>query len=258
MPDSGSVAEAEPAAAPSEPVVVAKAESSTYTPEPGPARTLPRKGRITFNVVSGRDRFPVGRTVQSWAVDGDRYQLASTSETTGIVDLFRSQHRNYFSRGTVTREGLRPETFLVSRDRGRARGIDEARARFNWDTASITLGPASAQRAEPLLPRSQDLVSMMFQLGLDPPPPGRMRLPVTNGSRLDVYEIEVLPEEAIETPLGTLRALPLKQVRIAREETMQVWLASEYRYLPVRIVFFNRDGEPAGEQMVSEIRLSEE
>lgn len=257
--ETASVAEPPaPALAPSEPVIVAKAESSTYTPETGPARTLPRKGRITYNLVYGRDKFPVGRTVQSWAIDGNRYQLGSTSETTGIVDLFRSQHRNYFSRGTVTREGLRPETFLMSRNRGRGRGVEEARASFDWDAASITLGPASAQRAEPLPPGSQDLLSMMYQLSLDPPRPGRLRLPVTNGSRLDTYDIEVLPEQAIETPLGTLRALPIRQVRNAGEESMELWLATEYRYLPVRIRFFNREGEPTGEQIVSEIRLSEE
>jgi hypothetical protein len=31
-----------------------------------------------------------------------------------------------------------------------------------------------------------------------------------------------------------------------------------YRWLPVRIRFFIRDGEPSGEQLVSEIRVSGE
>ena len=255
-PSKHRLSEPAPVEAPAEPVVVAKAEPSTYAPQPLPGPNAPRKGRITYDLVYGRDRFPVGRTVQSWEMDGTRYQLGSSSETTGIIDLFRSQHRNYFSRGAVTREGLRPETFLMSRNRGR--GLEEARAHFDWTAASVMLGPATAQRREQLPQGSQDLLSFMYQLALDPPRPGRLRVPVTNGSGLDTYELEVLPEETIETPLGRLRALPLKQLRVTGEESIELWLAAEYRYLPVRIRFFNREGEPAGEQLVSEIRLSEE
>jgi hypothetical protein len=219
-------------------------------------RSLPRKGRITYNLVYGRDAFPVGRTVQTWEMDGGAYRLASRSETTGIVDLFRSQHRTYFSRGTLTREGLRPRTFLMSRNRGR--GTEEARAQFDWDAAKVTLGPATGQRQESLPPQSQDLLSFMYQLSLAPPQPGRLRQVVTNGSRIETYDLEVRPEETIATPLGALRALPIRQMAKPGDETIELWLATEYRYLPVRLRFFNREGEPQGEQIVTEIRLSDE
>ena len=256
--DAASAVEAAAPAEPlsSEPTVIAKAEPSTYVPEAPPLRTLPRRGRITYNLLYGRDGFPVGRTVQSWQIENGEYRLASASETTGIIDFFRSQHRNYVSRGSVTRDGLRPESFLMSRNRGR--GLEEARAQFDWPDGTVTLGPATAQRRESLPAGAQDLVSFVYQLAIDPPRPGRLRLPVTNGTRLEIYELDVLPEESIETPLGTLRALPLRQVRSGTEESVEVWLATEYRYLPVRIRFFSRDGRPAGEQIVSEIRLSEE
>jgi hypothetical protein len=248
------VADAPPA--PSEPVVVATAPPSTYVPEAPRLRSLPKKGRITYNMVYGRDAFPVGRTIQTWEMDGGNYRLASRSETTGIVDLFRSQHRTYFSRGSLTPDGLRPATFLSSRNRGR--GTEEARAQFDWDGATVTLGPATGQRTENLPPRSQDILSFVYQLTLDPPQPGRLRQVVTNGSKIEVYELDVLPEETIETPLGALRALPLKQRPKPGQESIQLWLATEYRYLPVRVRFFNREGEPQGEQIVTEIRLSDD
>jgi hypothetical protein len=241
---------------PTEPVVVATAPPSTYVPETPAVRSLPKKGRITYNLVYGRDGFPVGRTIQTWEMDGDNYRLASRSETTGIVDIFRSQHRTYLSRGSLTREGLRPTTFLSIRNRGR--GTEEARAQFDWDGATVTLGPATGQRTENLPPRSQDILSFVYQLSLDPPQPGRLRQVVTNGSKIDVYELDVLPEEMIETPLGSLRALPLKQRPKPGQEAIELWLATEYRYLPVRLRFFNREGEPQGEQIVTEIRLSDD
>jgi hypothetical protein len=238
-----------------EPVDIATAPVPPPTEEAPALPAFPRKGRITYELVYGRDQFPVGRTVQTWQTDGRRYQLASRSETTGIIDLLRSQHRTYLSRGEITPQGLRPQTFLMSRNRGR--GAEEARAKFDWANGSVVLGPAAGQRTQDLPPRSQDLVSFMYQLALDPPPPGRMELPVTNGTRLEIYELEVLPEEQIETPLGTLRALPIRQVRARGAEGADLWLAVEYRYLPVRIRFYGRDGQPAGEQIVSEIRLGD-
>lgn len=251
-----SALEVPPSDAAPEPVVVATAPASTYTPAAPALPAFPRSGRITFNLVYGRDQFPVGRTVQSWKIDGTRYQLASRSETTGVVDLVRSQHRTYLSRGELTPEGLKPETFLMSRDRGR--GVEEARARFDWAGSSVTLGPASAQREQALPRGSQDLVSFMYQLALDPPAPGRTRVSVTNGTRLETYVLDVLAEEKIETPLGILRVLPVRQVRGPGTEGVDLWLATEYRHLPVRIRFYGRDGEPSGEQIVTEIRLSDE
>jgi hypothetical protein len=239
-----------------EPVILATAPPSTYVPEAPPLRTLPRKGRITYNLVYGRDRFPVGRTVQTWEMDSTRYRLASRSETTGIIDLIRSQHRTFMSRGALTPRGLRPETFLMSRNRGR--GPEQARAKFDWDAANIRLEGSAAPRDERLPPNTQDLLSLMYQLSLDPPAPGRFRQTVTNGSRIETFELDALPEETIQTPLGALRALPVKQVRRAGEESLELWLATEYRYLPVRIRFFDRQGEPQGEQLVTEIRLSDE
>ncbi|MGZ5147383.1 MAG: DUF3108 domain-containing protein [Burkholderiales bacterium] len=243
-------------AASSEPVVVATAPSSTFVTEAPLPRTLPRKGRITYNLVYGRDQFPVGRTVQTWQMDGTTYQLTSRSETTGIVDLIRSQHGTYLSRGSLTRQGLRPDTFLMSRNRGR--GTEQARALFDWDGATVTLDGSAAPRSEKLPPDAQDILSLMYQIALDPPPMGRFRRSVTNGRAMDIYELDSLPEETIETPLGTLRVLPVRQVRKPGEESLELWFATEYRYLPVRIRFFNRDGEPQGEQIVTEIRLSEE
>jgi hypothetical protein len=73
-----------------------------------------------------------------------------------------------------------------------------------------------------------------------------------------VYEIVVSEEERIETPLGTLRALPIRQLPRPGEGSIEIWLAADYSNLPVRIRHFDRDGNFGGEQMVNEIRVSDE
>ncbi|HEX2825640.1 MAG TPA: DUF3108 domain-containing protein [Burkholderiales bacterium] len=243
-----------------EPVVVAEAPKPgpEAAPEPAaPVRKLPRRGRITYDMLYGRDGFPAGRTVQTWEADQGRYRLASHSETIGIVDLIRSQYRTYSSRGAVTREGLKPESFKMVRNRGRGRANEEASAQFDWKQATLTLGRTAEQRQVKLPPKSQDLLSFIFQLSLDPPAPGRLSQVVTTGSRIEVYELDVLGEEVIDTPLGMMRALPIKQVRKGNEESIELWLALEYRYLPVKLRFFDKQGEPQGEQVVADIRLIE-
>lgn len=239
-------------------MVVATAPPTTLSPELPPIPDFPRSGRIKYDLLYGTQRFPVGRTVQSWKIDGTRYQLASRSETTGLVDFFRSQHRTYLSRGELTPEGLRPEIFLMSRDRGGGRGIEEGRAQFHWTRGIVTLGNAATLHEESLPAGSQDLVSFIYQLAIDPPSTGRRQVSITNGTRLHTYVVEVLPEEKIETPLGIVRAVPVRQVRKPGAESVDVWLAVEHRYLPVRMRFYSRDGEPAGEQIVTEIHLGSE
>ena len=223
---------------------------------PQPVRALPRKGRIAYTAYFGEDRFAVGKTVQTWEADSEGYKLGSVSETTGIVELFRSQRHIYLSEGRFTARGLQPRKFFMSRTR---RGRTEAaQALFDWDAGTLTFGRVPQRRTAALPAGAQDIVSFMYQLALSPPAPGRVRLPITNGSRFETYDLEVLEVERIETPLGILRALPVKQVPRPGDESVAIWLAVDYRHLPVKIRFFDDRGRLAGEQVVDAIEVSEE
>jgi len=216
------------------------------------ARRLPRRGEITYELYLGNDKFNVGRTQQAWELNDDSYRLSSVSETTGLVSLFTRQRLAYESRGRLTAGGLRPEHFTMQRVRwGRS---EDAAADLDWSAMTAMIG--NPQRGVALPADAQDLVSFMYQLGLMPLAPGRIELPITNGWKLERYELEIGGEEQLQTPFGTLRAVPVKQVRRPGQESIELWLAAEYRWLPVRIRFFDREGEPSGEQLVSDIRVS--
>lgn len=217
---------------------------------------LPRRGQISYTLFYGEERQSIGSVVQSWEAEADSYLLASVAETTGIVELLWPHRLRYVSRGRITRHGMEPESFQASRTR---RGRNEvAEARFDWAAGSLSYGHTQNQRSAPLPAGAQDVVSFIFQFVLAPPAPGRYRVPITTGSRFDVYEIDVSPEERIQTPLGMLRALPVRQLPRPGEASIEIWLAADYRYLPVRIRHFDRRGNYTGEQMVNEIRVSDE
>ncbi|MEK7836175.1 MAG: DUF3108 domain-containing protein, partial [Pseudomonadota bacterium] len=236
------------------PLAPPAAEASRPDPKPVPvlARRLPRKGEITYELYFGNDKFSVGRTLQTWELDDGSYRLSSVSETTGLVALFSRQRLAYESRGQLTARGLRPEHFTTHRVRsGRS---ENAAADLDWNAMTAMIG--NPQRDVALPADAQDLVSFMYQLGLMPLAPGRIELPITNGWKLERYELEIGGEEQLQTPFGTLRAVPVRQVRRPDRESIELWLAAEYRWLPVRIRFFDREGEPSGEQLVSDIRVS--
>jgi hypothetical protein len=217
------------------------------------ARRLPHKGEIAYALYLGNDRFNVGRTIQSWEINGERYRLASVSETTGLASIFTRQRLAYESQGRLTAAGLQPDHFTT--ERVRSGKSEKAAADFNWIAASAAIGNPARSVALPA--GAQDIVSFMYQLGLAPLTPGRIELPITNGWKLERYEMVIGIEEMLDTPFGPLRAVPVKQVRRAGQETIELWLAPAYRWLPVRIRFFNREGEPSGEQLVTDIRVSE-
>ncbi len=255
IPERAQAAPEEPPAAAPEPIVIADAAPSTFMPERAAIKSLPRRGRIAYALYMGTNKFEVARTVQSWETGADTYKLESTSGTSGLASLFRSEQRVFRSTGRMTEHGLRPDNFVSARSRSGK--TDESVAQFDWNKNSITLGRGEAQRSAALPAGSQDILSFMYQLSLAPPPQGRVQIAITNGTRFENYALDVLAEETLDTPMGKIRTLPVKQVRRDGGESMEIWLAADYRYLPVRIRFIGRDGAPTGEQVATEINISD-
>lgn len=246
-----------PATPAPEPVVLAMAAPTPYTPTPASIKTLPRRGRITYSLNYYLSNMPttVGRTEQTWEAVNNTYQLDSLSQTTGLARLTRFGPRTYHSSGAVTERGLLPHTFTSNVVVGGK--SDDATAQFDWNTSTLQFGRPTAQKNTALPAGAQDLLSFMYQLSLAPPPRGRLQIPVTTGVYFENYELEVFDEETIETPLGKVRALPVKQVRRAGSETIEVWLGTDYHFLPLRIRFIGRDGTPGGEQVATQISFGE-
>ena len=257
LPEAPAVAAQSESPPTPEPVVVASVAPTTYAFEPAIIKTLPKRGRITYSLNYFLSNLPttIGRTVQTWEAADNTYKLDSLSETVGLARLTRFGPRIYHSSGIVTGSGLLPKRF-TSKVVVSNKSVDSA-AQFDWDKSTLQFGRATDQKSVALPFGAQDLLSFMYQLSLAPPPRGRIHMSVTNGAGFENYELDVFDEETIETPMGNLRALPVKQVRRDGRETIEFWLAAEYNYLPVRIRFIGRDGTPGGEQVATEISVGE-
>ena len=249
-----------------EPVVVATAAPTTLAAESPPstlpqaARTLPPRGRMSYhlNYIVGGSPLNVGVTEQSWAISGNQYKIDSRSQTTGLARLTRFGPRVYSSSGEIAAHGLQPREFTSSVTV--SGNVDNAAARFDWNAQQLSFGRPADKKNATLPLGAQDFISFMYQLSLAPlaaSGPGKLQIPITNGVRFETHEFEVRAEEQLETAIGTLRVLPVVQVRKPNAEAMEVWLATEYNYLPVRIRFIGRDGAVGGEQIVTDISVGQ-
>ncbi len=189
----------------------------------------------------------------SWEIADGRYRLATNGRTIGLAALFYPFGVSSASEGRITEAGFEPDSFRL--DRTGKKGEKQYRVEFDRASGVARFTDPDGVREVPLRPSSLDILSLVCQLSVVRLEPGPLRLNLTNGRKLDTYEVEVGPQEIVETPMGELRAVYVKQVRKPGDEGIEVWLAVDFAYLPVRLRFTDRKGSIAAEQLVTGVQL---
>lgn len=218
-----------------------------------PTHPLPRHLQLLFAAYKGTD-FKVGEARHQLDISADnRYTLQVGMNTTGLASIFKTFESTQLSSGTLTDQGLRPDQF--SETRGTSGGREEIKASFSWEENMLSFSNGS--RAS-LPEQTQDIISFLYQfsqLALDKEV---VLMHISNGKKLERYELVVGIEEMIQTRLGRLRTVPLHKVHAQGEEGLEVWLGLEYRLLPVKIRQIDRAGHIAGELVITEIRMADD
>jgi hypothetical protein len=244
-------AEPEPASGVQPAPVVAEEENRIE--EVQPAHPLPKKAQLTFVVYKGTN-FVIGEARHRLEIASDQsYTIKVGVNTTGIASVFKKFDLTQTSTGTTTAQGLRPSKFSESKQT--SSGTEARVAEFNWTEKTLSF---STGNSVVLSESSQDIVSFMYQLSQLQWGNNPLALNISNGKKLEHYEISVGEEEIIATPMGKLRTIPFRKIHGPNEEGLDIWLAVEYRLLPVKISQTNRDGSIAGEMVISEMRVADE
>ena len=208
---------------------------------------MPPRGVILYRVDRGDSNFEVGSSKQSWEIADGRYRLTSEIETTGIVWLFKSIRIETESRGALTAEGLRPESFVTRRNGQETK----EKAFFDWDAMKVQVGDRAEQD---LVPGSQDVLSFNYQLGYLPNLEAGTALSIATGRKYAVYRLEVVGEEEIEVPAGRMRTLHLRAPGV---NITELWLAYDHLMLPVKMRHVDAKGDSIV-QVATQIQLSPE
>ena len=200
-------------------------------PAPVPHSALPGRGRVRYAITRGESGFVVGQTVHTWEHDGLAYKAQSVAETTGLAALFKPARVVQSSAGELTAEGLQPHEFRHER----VAGLDTAS--FDWTRRVV----AYAGREETIVPGTQDMLSMYYQVVLLAPRSGAVDVPIATGRKLESFRIEVLGEEPLALPTGERRAMRLRTR--SGNDSIELWIVPGMRGLPAKIRFTDRKGE---------------
>jgi len=234
-----------------EPAKTAETPETTSAPEDdAPAKSAYQHVETEFEVLRGGDTSAVGVSKIVFNIDADgRYSIISTTQAKGLASLFFG-NLTQKSEGTVTEDGLRPGFYSYQYG---SNANKSQTANFDWANNILHMHNAKGDSTAKLVAGTQDFLSFMYQF-MFMPPLDSMQITMTNGKRLRTYAYSFEGEDTVTTRLGELKTVHLLKSS-GDEEKTEVWLASDYQYLPVRIRKTEKDGTVI-EQIASAIKTS--
>ena len=174
------------------------------------------------------------------------YIFSSTSNTTGLLGLIAPKTLVETSEFLYNHNYIEPQRYTL--EDSRRSGNDSYSVSFNWDKniAITTVNNQVTQSA--LVPGTLDRGSMqvavmleMLEMQQSEP----LSHTITDDDGIRVYSYSLVGEEVIETLLGPITAKKLIQQRQGYSRQTLLWLAKDFKYLPVRIEQ-QKDNEPTG------------
>jgi hypothetical protein len=239
---------------------IAGAEQATPAPAdeptsfaPGHAEAnLPQQGRIRYDVTLGDKEFVAGRAVHTWQQDGSAYVLKSVTEAVGLASLLRPVRIVQVSEGVITDGGLVPSAYRSLRNDATEPAES---AQFDWQQMRVVLTSKRRQQEASLVSGAQDLLSIIYQLAMAPAPADSTEFMIATGKSFNPYVFDLVGEEQVATRVGDLRTAHLKTRAGKGEQMTEVWLALDYRNLPVRVRFTDRKGDSA-DMIAAEIEFA--
>ena len=178
--------------------------------------------RVEIGYEIARDGTVVAEVDERLEHDGRSYRLSQTWTGKGIYSLRGEATRS--SQGAVAADGLRPQKF---EDKRSGRGTRHA----EFDPAART----------PTLQR-QDRLSFIWTFAFAPPRE-TATVAVADGKHVTTYAYQLAGRERVKTPAGEFDALKLARRRDnPQDKAVEIWLAADRHYLPVRILVVDKDG----------------
>jgi len=193
---------------------------------------------VSYDIL--KDGIKAATIAETYSRKHDDYRIESVSKAVGLLALIKPETIRVVSTGTVTAKGLRPSTFTNKRELDSERN---ASADFDWKTNSITLNDRNGNRTLALPAGTQDRLSAMYQfLFLPLKNATTLDFYMTNGSKVDIYNYLITPDQSVTVPLGTFKALYVASPPKDGESRTEIWLATEHANFPYKMVITDPDG----------------
>lgn len=200
------------------------------------AAELPQRVTIIFDI--NRGNFSLGSGTDVLETNGKSYSIVSQTHPTGIAALIPKAKIRRESRGMITSQGLRPQQFLDQRGKEQP-----AVAKFDWEKKRVTFEREGNTQSEALPNIVHDRLSVAYSFAFRQPPDRDFQFFMTDGKRLSEYRYVLVGREILNTPMGEVQTVHwTKQREKETDRGADLWLATDQYFLPVRIVFTDKDG----------------
>ena len=206
----------------------------------------PHQIAATYNLIKQGQQ--IGTVTENFKQAEGHYQLDSITSAVGIYALFMKGKIHLISNGEVTDQGLRPLHFEHQRAADPAK---TAQADFDWEKMNITHSFDGRTENLALEPGTQDRISLQYQFMFAPPGKEDIRLFMTTGKKLNLYQYKLAGENKITTPAGQFQTIHLVKQRTADEDGTEIWLAKKRHFFPVRIVVEEHNGSKLEQNLTS-------
>ena len=212
-----------------------------------PALALPTQVEAQYQISAGG--VPSGRVQETFVRKGDAYRIESTTRAEGVFKLFRDDTVILASEGRVGPRGLVPLRFEQRRTGDASRDIS---ATFDWEKSQLSSSYRGENSVHALPADTQDRLSVMYQFMHLTAAAERVRLPMSNGRKVDLYTYRKVDEPRLATPAGEFATAHYERVtEDEKENKAQLWLARDRFNLPVRVVFEDNRGLRLEQTLVS-------
>lgn len=166
-----------------------------------------------------------------------QYDLRWVVEGRGLLRLLYPKLEQQ-SQGDIGPHGLKPHFYRYAFG-SKTDKIYEAN--LDWETNFITLKTSKGEQRMDLPRNTQDILSFMYQF-MFVPPLQEMHVALTNGRRLNTYQYEFEGEDTMEIADQTIQTVHIAHTRGETDEKVELWLATDYRYVPVKIKKQEKNG----------------
>ncbi len=198
----------------------------------------PSSVQASYDIYKGSIK--IGQIEESYTRKKDRYTLSSTTSPVGLLAIFKPGKIIISSSGLIGTKGLKPLHFSDQRERDANKNRS---AEFDWTAKKLTLIEHEQRKVLPLPDDTQDRLSVMYQfMFLSLAKTDMLNFHMTNGSKLDIYNYRITPDQSVTVPLGTFKGLYVASVPEADANRIEIWLAGEHANFPYKMVITDKDG----------------
>ena len=214
---------------------------------PALAAAIPNRIHAEYELVN--NGLTIGRVQESFVRTGDSYEIRSVSRAEGMLKVLYDEQITLQSTGKVGDAGLKPLQFDERRTKEPKRDVS---ATFDWERGVLQSRYRGEVTRHALPAATQDRISMMYQFMHVKPRQGNMTLTMSNGRKVEKCTYRMVDEVKIGTPAGEYDTVHFERVvSEPNDRHVEVWLAKEKSFFPVRILFDDPRGFRVEQRLVS-------